>query len=118
MGLPAFLVSKPMAWCLLSCEWLVELAEKWPVHQYVGPVPMWWVVVFYGALFVVCTSPRIRWRWLVPGAAGWLSEHGAASGGEELPEPQQVETAARSVQAAELDEDAEIKVHRLPRAAG
>ena len=47
-----------------------------------------------------------------------LSEHGAASGGEELPEPQQVETAARSVQAAELDEDEEIKVHRLPRAAG
>ena len=47
-----------------------------------------------------------------------LSEHGAASGGGELPEPQQVETAARSVQAAELDEDAEIKVHRLPRAAG
>ena len=47
-----------------------------------------------------------------------LSEHGAASGGGELPEPQQVETAARSVQAAELDEDEEIKVHRLPRAAG
>jgi DNA recombination protein RmuC len=47
-----------------------------------------------------------------------LSEHGAASGGQELPEPQQVETAARSVQAAELDEDEEIKVHRLPRAAG
>ena len=47
-----------------------------------------------------------------------LSEHGAASGGEELPEPQQVETAARSVQAADLDEDEEIKVHRLPRAAG
>jgi DNA recombination protein RmuC len=46
-----------------------------------------------------------------------LSEHGAASGGDELPEPQQVETAPRSVQAVEVDED-EIKVHRLPRAAG
>jgi DNA recombination protein RmuC len=46
-----------------------------------------------------------------------LSEHGAASGGDELPEPQQVETAPRSVQAVELDED-EIKVHRLPQAAG
>jgi DNA recombination protein RmuC len=46
-----------------------------------------------------------------------LSEHGAASGGDELPEPQQVETAPRSVQALELDE-AEIKVHRLPQAAG
>ncbi|HEY2602269.1 MAG TPA: DNA recombination protein RmuC [Thermoleophilaceae bacterium] len=46
-----------------------------------------------------------------------LSEHGAASGGDELPEPQQVETAPRSVQAMELD-DAEINVHRLPQAAG
>jgi DNA recombination protein RmuC len=45
-----------------------------------------------------------------------LSEHGAASGGDELPEPQQVETAPRSVQAVELDD--EIKVHRLPQAAG
>ena len=46
-----------------------------------------------------------------------LSEHGAASGGDELPEPQQVETAPRSVQVMEVDED-EIKVHRLPQAAG
>jgi DNA recombination protein RmuC len=46
-----------------------------------------------------------------------LSEHGAGSGGEELPEPQQVETAPRSVQAVELDEG-EINVHRLPQAAG
>ena len=47
-----------------------------------------------------------------------LSEHGAASGGPELPEPQQVETATRSVQALELDEGEEVKVHRLPQAAG
>jgi DNA recombination protein RmuC len=45
-----------------------------------------------------------------------LSEHGAGSGGEELPEPQQVETATRSVQAMEL-EDAEINVHHLPKQA-
>jgi DNA recombination protein RmuC len=45
-----------------------------------------------------------------------LSEHGAASG-DELPEPQQVETATRSVQALELEDD-EINVHRLPQAAG
>ncbi len=45
-----------------------------------------------------------------------LSEHGAGSGGEELPEPRQVETAARSVQAPELEE-AEINVHRLPKQA-
>lgn len=47
-----------------------------------------------------------------------LSEHGAGSAGDELPEPQQVETAARSVQAVELDEGDEVKVHRLPQAAG
>ena len=47
-----------------------------------------------------------------------LSEHGAGSGREELPEPQQVETAARSVQAVELDDGDDIKVHRLPQAAG
>jgi DNA recombination protein RmuC len=46
-----------------------------------------------------------------------LSEHGAGSGGEELPEPQQVEAAPRSVQAVELDEG-EVNVHRLPQAAG
>jgi DNA recombination protein RmuC len=47
-----------------------------------------------------------------------LTEHGAGSAGEELPEPQQVETATRSVQAVELDEGDEVKVHRLPQAAG
>jgi DNA recombination protein RmuC len=47
-----------------------------------------------------------------------LSDHGAGSAGEELPEPQQVETATRSVQAVELDEGEEVKVHRLPQAAG
>jgi DNA recombination protein RmuC len=46
-----------------------------------------------------------------------LSEHGAAAGEEELPEPQQVETATRSVQAVEAG-DEEINVHRLPQAAG
>ncbi len=46
-----------------------------------------------------------------------LSEHGAAAGEDELPEPQQVETAPRSVQAVEA-EDEEINVHRLPQAAG
>ncbi|HEX6460838.1 MAG TPA: DNA recombination protein RmuC [Thermoleophilaceae bacterium] len=45
-----------------------------------------------------------------------LSEHGAASGGPELPEPQQVESAPRTVQAVEPDE-AEINVRRLPKQA-
>jgi DNA recombination protein RmuC len=46
-----------------------------------------------------------------------LSDHGAAAGEDELPAPQQVETAPRSVQAVELD-DGEINVRRLPQAAG
>ncbi|HET8672781.1 MAG TPA: DNA recombination protein RmuC, partial [Thermoleophilaceae bacterium] len=46
-----------------------------------------------------------------------LSEHGATAGEEELPEPRQIETAARSVQALEEGLDEEMKVHRLPRAA-
>ncbi|HEX4759317.1 MAG TPA: DNA recombination protein RmuC [Thermoleophilaceae bacterium] len=46
-----------------------------------------------------------------------LSDHGAASGEDELPAPQQVETAPRSVQVDEA-EDEQINVHRLPQAAG
>jgi competence protein ComEC len=72
LGLPAFLASKPMAWCLWGCEGLVKLAEAWPMHFYVGEVPLWWVVVFYIGLFAVCTRPTIRWRWLTSGAAGWV----------------------------------------------
>jgi DNA recombination protein RmuC len=45
-----------------------------------------------------------------------LSEHGAASG-EELPAPQQVETATRSVHAPELEHE-EMNVRRLSQAAG
>ena len=45
-----------------------------------------------------------------------LSEHGAASA-DELPAPPQIETAARSVQAAEAEHE-QINVHRLPQAAG
>lgn len=41
-----------------------------------------------------------------------LSEHGATAGEEELPEPRQIETAARTVQTME-----EENVHHLPRAA-
>jgi DNA recombination protein RmuC len=46
-----------------------------------------------------------------------LSDHGAVAADQELPEPQQIETAARSVQALEAEDD-EVKVHHLPRAAG
>jgi DNA recombination protein RmuC len=46
-----------------------------------------------------------------------LSEHGAVAADQDLPEPQQIETAPRSVQALEPEDD-EPKVHHLPRAAG
>jgi DNA recombination protein RmuC len=46
-----------------------------------------------------------------------LSDHGVAAGDKELPEPPQIETAARSVPALE-DDDGEAKVHRFSRAAG
>jgi DNA recombination protein RmuC len=46
-----------------------------------------------------------------------LTDHGAAAGEAELATPQQVESAPRSVQAIEADDD-EINVHRLPQAAG
>lgn len=44
-----------------------------------------------------------------------LSDHGAGSG-DELPTPHQVETATRSVEAVEA-EDEDINVHRLPQQA-
>jgi DNA recombination protein RmuC len=48
-----------------------------------------------------------------------LSDHGAAAGDSELPEPQQIETATRCVQAPEREgEEGEINVRRLPQAAG
>jgi DNA recombination protein RmuC len=46
-----------------------------------------------------------------------LSEHGAVAADQDLPEPQQIETATRSVQALEAEDD-ELNVHHLPRAAG
>jgi competence protein ComEC len=72
LGLPAFLVSKPLGWCLLGCDWLVDLAERWPVHVYVGQVPLWWVIGFYAGLVLLMVRPHIRWRWPVAGALGWV----------------------------------------------
>jgi DNA recombination protein RmuC len=46
-----------------------------------------------------------------------LSDHGAAAGEDELPAPQQVETATRSVQALEAEE-AQENVRHLSQAAG
>jgi competence protein ComEC len=59
---------------LAGCERLVDLAEAWPVHLYIGEVPGWWVAGFYLLLLGVLTQPtlRCRWNWTVPGALAWL----------------------------------------------
>jgi competence protein ComEC len=72
LGLPALLASRPMAWCLGGCDGLVELAERWPIHFNVGQMPLLLILLFYVVLFAACTRPVIPWRWLTPGAAGWL----------------------------------------------
>lgn len=59
---------------LRGCENLVDLAERWPAHLYVGELPAWAVAVFYLALFAVLTHAylRARWRLAVPGGLAWL----------------------------------------------
>lgn len=60
---------------LRACEWLVDLAERWPIHVHVGELPLWWVVIFYLVLLAALTHGvlRQRWRWLTPAGVGWLS---------------------------------------------
>jgi competence protein ComEC len=72
VGLPALVVSKPLGWCLACCDWLVDLAELWPVHIHVGEIPFWWVLLFYLGLLVVMVRRTIRWRWVGIAGAGWL----------------------------------------------
>jgi competence protein ComEC len=57
-----------------GCEFFVDLAERWPVHLYVGEVPAWMALIFYLGLFAVLTQPylRLRWRLAVPGGLAWL----------------------------------------------
>jgi competence protein ComEC len=69
-AVPAWVVHQSLS----SCQWLVNLAERWPAHRWVGELPVWWVVVFYVALLAVLTHStlRNRWRWVAPGGLGWL----------------------------------------------
>jgi competence protein ComEC len=59
---------------LACCEWLVDLAEAWPVHLYVGRVPLFEVAVFYILLLALLTWPAVRrrWRWGMPAGLTWL----------------------------------------------
>jgi competence protein ComEC len=85
----AWLAAKVLWVCIAGCEKLVDLAEAWSSHVYVGPVPAWWVVLFYFLLLAVLTQKAVRqrWRWAVPAALGWLCVGliaGAASSAEPI----------------------------------
>jgi competence protein ComEC len=73
---------------IAGCEKLVDRAEAWSAHVHVGPVPAWWVVLFYCLLLVVLTQKvvRQRWRWALPGGLGWLCV-GVVAGAASLAEP-------------------------------
>jgi competence protein ComEC len=80
-------VAAPVAWVtgqsLALCDWVVSLAERMPGGcWYVGAVPVWWVVGFYGigAAWLVAGMPdrvrivpAVRRRLLFPALlAGWV----------------------------------------------
>lgn len=71
----AWLFSYPLSWSLLACDWLVDLAEAFRAHLYCGEVPVWWLVIFYAALFAVFTCPPLlaRWRRIAPAAVAWVA---------------------------------------------
>lgn len=75
--LPGFLAwpaARIVEAALLCCEWLVDVAERWPTHAWAGAVPAWWVVVFYLVLLALLTHRllRDRWRWFAPAGVAWL----------------------------------------------
>jgi competence protein ComEC len=65
-----------LGWCvhlpLVGCEWLVNLAEAWPIHLRMPPVPGWWVLVLLAAVALLTVYPpgRAAWPWLA--ATAWL----------------------------------------------
>src|SRR5262249_39510869 len=70
----------PFAWATdLSLRWcggVVDAADRLPGgHWYVGDVPAWWLVAFYGGLLLALLFPalRPRGRWLALAAVAWLA---------------------------------------------
>ncbi len=62
-------------WCLIGCEYLVDLGDRLPGgHWYVGDVPEWWLWVFYTGLLATLTVAwlRSRWRWVMLAGLAWL----------------------------------------------
>jgi competence protein ComEC len=84
----AWLAAKLLWASIAACEWLVDLAEGWSMHLHVGPIPAWWVVLFYLLLLAVLTQKaiRARWRWALPAVFGWACV-GLAAGAVSPAEP-------------------------------
>ncbi len=62
-------------WSLSGCDAIVNAAQQLPgAYWYVGEIPVWWLVVFYGVLLAVLTHETLlkRWRWTLPAGAAWV----------------------------------------------
>jgi competence protein ComEC len=70
----AFVFSYPVRWSLWLCEYLVDLAEAWPVHVYLPTIPEILIWIFYIIFFAFLMQRflRPRWRWGVVVGLGWL----------------------------------------------
>ncbi|MFM7150849.1 MAG: DNA internalization-related competence protein ComEC/Rec2 [Gemmataceae bacterium] len=69
-AVPALLVTL----FLRTASWLVDGAERVPVHVYPGEIPLWWVVGFYLGLFAVLTLPwmGVKRSWMLAVTGVWL----------------------------------------------
>lgn len=56
------------------CNALVGVADRLPLHIYVGDIPEWWLWGFYVGLLGLLWLPplRLRWQWALPASAAWL----------------------------------------------
>jgi competence protein ComEC len=61
-------------WSLYSCEWLVDLTDRWHTHIYVPDLSEGWLWIGYLALLGVLThrASQANWRWVLLGGLGWL----------------------------------------------
>jgi competence protein ComEC len=72
---PVVVLGWAMHWCLAGSDWLVDLADRVPGgHWYGGPVPDWWLWLFYVALLsaIMLASLRCYRRWFALAGLTWL----------------------------------------------
>jgi competence protein ComEC len=58
-----------------ACDVLVNVAQRLPgAYWYVGDIPEWWLVVFYGVLLTVLVHETLirHWRWALPAGVAWV----------------------------------------------